>query len=98
MGAIDQTFDGAPLYPTAQTRAAHLLYFVIKDHPFVDGNKRIGTLLFLDYLRRNCLQALGDGSPRLADNADGCTRTPRGRERACAEGLDDSPGPQLTGG
>jgi prophage maintenance system killer protein len=69
LGAIDQTFDGAPLYPTAQTRAAHLLYFVIKDHPFVDGNKRIGTLLFLDYLRRNGLQALGDGSPRLADNA-----------------------------
>jgi hypothetical protein len=44
LGAIEQTFDGQPLYPTAQLRAAHLLYFVIKDHPFADGNKRIGTL------------------------------------------------------
>jgi prophage maintenance system killer protein len=69
LGAIEQTFDRAPLYPTAQARAAHLLYFVIKDHPFVDGNKRIGTLLFLDYLRRNGLQTHADGSPRLADNA-----------------------------
>jgi len=41
LGAIEQTFDGQPLYPTAQLRAAHLLYFVIKDHPFADGNKRI---------------------------------------------------------
>lgn len=50
-------------------RAAHLLYFVIKDHPFSDGNKRIGTLLFLDYLRRNGLLLRADGQPRLADNA-----------------------------
>jgi hypothetical protein len=47
VGAIEQTFGGEPLYPTVQARAAHLLYFVIKDHPFTDGNKRIGTLLFL---------------------------------------------------
>ncbi len=53
LGAIEQTFGGQPLYPTVQARAAHLLYFVIKDHPFADGNKRIGTLLFLEYLRRN---------------------------------------------
>ena len=69
LGNIEQTFDGKPLYPTAQERGAHLLYFVIKDHPFTDGNKRIGTLLFLDYLRRNGLLWLPDGSPRLADNA-----------------------------
>jgi len=69
LGAIEQTFDGAPLYPTAQERAAHLLYFVIKDHPFGDGNKRIGALLFLDYLRRNGLLLLADGRPRVADNA-----------------------------
>lgn len=69
LGAIEQTFDGEPLYPSAQARAAHLLYFVIKDHPFVDGNKRIGTLLFLDYLRRNGLLLRADGEPRLADNA-----------------------------
>jgi hypothetical protein len=53
----------------AQDRAAHLLYFVIKDHPFSDGNKRIGTLLFLEYLRRNRILTRPDGSPRLADNA-----------------------------
>jgi prophage maintenance system killer protein len=69
LGAIEQTFGGEPLYPSAQARAAHLLYFVIKDHPFGDGNKRIGTLLFLDYLRRNGLLLRADGEPRLADNA-----------------------------
>ena len=69
MGAIEQTFGGQPLYPTAQGRAAHLLYFVIKDHPFADGNKRIGTLLFLEYLRRNRMLTRADGRPRLADNA-----------------------------
>lgn len=68
LGAIEQTFDGQPLYPTAQLRAAHLLYFVIKDHPFTDGNKRIGTLLFLEFLRRNQLLLLADGQPRIADN------------------------------
>jgi DNA ligase (NAD+) len=69
LGAIEQTFGGEALYPTVQGRAAHLLYFVIKDHPFADGNKRIGSLLFLEYLRRNRLLTRSDGSPRLADNA-----------------------------
>lgn len=69
LGAIEQTFGGEPLYPTVQARAAHLLYFVIKDHPFADGNKRIGTLLFLEYLHRNRLLARVDGTPFLADNA-----------------------------
>jgi prophage maintenance system killer protein len=69
LGAIEQTFGGEPLYSSAQARAAHLLYFVIKDHPFGDGNKRIGTLLFLEYLRRNGLLLRTDGEPRLADNA-----------------------------
>jgi len=69
LGAIEQTFGGDPLYPSAQARAAHLLYFVIKDHPFGDGNKRIGSLLFLEYLRRNGLLLRANGEPRLADNA-----------------------------
>ncbi len=56
---LEQTWDAEPLYPTAQSRAAHLLYFIIKDHPFVDGNKRIGCLLFLDYLRRQRLLGRG---------------------------------------
>lgn len=48
---LHQTFDEILLYPSSIERAAHLLYFVIKDHPFVDGNKRIGSLLFLIYLK-----------------------------------------------
>ena len=51
IGAIKQSFDGEPLYPSAQVRTAHLLYFLIKGYSFGDGNKRIGTLLFLHYLR-----------------------------------------------
>jgi len=69
LAALEQTFGGEPLYPSLQARAAHLLYFVIKDHPFSDGNKRIGTLLFLEYLRLNHLLMRTDGAPRLADNA-----------------------------
>lgn len=69
LGNIEQTFDGEPLYPTSQVRAAHLLYFLIKDHPFSDGNKRIGTLLFLEYLERNGLLARADHSLRFGDNA-----------------------------
>jgi len=67
LGNIEQTFDGKPLYTTAQARAAHLLYFLIKDHPFLDGNKRIGSLLFLDYLRRNGLLTRKDGNLSFAD-------------------------------
>lgn len=69
LGAVEQTFGGEPLYPSVQARAANLLYFVIKDHPFSDGNKRIGTLLFLEYLRRNGMLLRANGEPRLADNA-----------------------------
>jgi prophage maintenance system killer protein len=53
LGGLEQTFGGEPLYPSVQSRAAHLLYFTVKDHPFADGNKRIGALLFLEYLRLN---------------------------------------------
>jgi prophage maintenance system killer protein len=69
LGAIEQTFDGQPLYPTVQVRAAHLLYFIIKDHPFSDGNKRIGSLLFLEYLRRNGLLFKPNAEPRVGENA-----------------------------
>jgi len=69
LGNIEQTFDGVPLYPSVQARAAHLLYFLIKDHPFSDGNKRIGSLLFLEYLRLNGMLTREDGTLRLADTA-----------------------------
>ncbi|MBP9675046.1 MAG: virulence protein RhuM/Fic/DOC family protein [Bacteriovoracaceae bacterium] len=52
LGNIEQTFAGEALYASSEEKAAHLLYFIIKDHPFSDGNKRIGTLLFLYYLRK----------------------------------------------
>ncbi|MCK5223919.1 virulence protein RhuM/Fic/DOC family protein, partial [Candidatus Calescamantes bacterium] len=55
LGNIDQTFGGQDLYPSIEEKAAHLLYFVIKDHPFSDGNKRIGSFLFLVFLRENNL-------------------------------------------
>lgn len=55
LGTLDQTFGGQDLYTSVEEKAAHLLYFVIKDHPFSDGNKRIGAFLFLLFLRGNNL-------------------------------------------
>ena len=52
LGNIEQTMFGEPLYRTREEKAAHLLYFVVKDDPFTDGNKRIGSLLFLLYLQQ----------------------------------------------
>lgn len=53
LGNLDQTVFGEPAYPTVESKAAHLLYFIIKDHPFSDGNKRIGSYLFVDFLACN---------------------------------------------
>lgn len=53
LNSIYQTFDGKELYPSLEEKAANLLYMVIKNHPFVDGNKRIGALLFLMFLYEN---------------------------------------------
>jgi len=53
IATIEQSFDGNLLYPNVASRAAHLIYFVIKNHPFTDGNKRTGSFLFLWYLRLN---------------------------------------------
>ncbi len=50
LGNVEQTMSGEPLYRSREEKAAHLLYFIVKDHPFTDGNKRIGALLFLLYL------------------------------------------------
>ncbi len=69
LGSIEQTFDGQPLYPTINSRAAHLLYFIIKNHPFTDGNKRIGSFLFLLYLERNKASRTQSGIPKISDNA-----------------------------
>ncbi|WP_110946513.1 virulence protein RhuM/Fic/DOC family protein [Pseudomonas bohemica] len=53
LGNLDQSVFGEPAYPSVEAKAAHLLYFVIKNHPFVDGNKRSGAFLFVDFLHRN---------------------------------------------
>jgi len=55
------------VYPTIADKAAHLLYFLVKDHPFVDGNKRIGAALFLRFLEKNGLLYRSDGSRLLTE-------------------------------
>ncbi|MDD2806480.1 MAG: virulence protein RhuM/Fic/DOC family protein [Elusimicrobiales bacterium] len=69
VSAIYQTFSGKELYASAEEKAAHLLYFIVKNHSFVDGNKRIAAALFLWFLEKNRLLYRADGSKRLADNA-----------------------------
>ncbi len=52
IGNVFQSFGGKDVYPTAEEKAAHLLYFIVKDHPFVDGNKRNGAFAFIWFLRK----------------------------------------------
>lgn len=53
LATLEQTVFGEPAYPTIESKAAHLLYFMVKNHPFTDGNKRSGAFLFVDFLYRN---------------------------------------------
>jgi prophage maintenance system killer protein len=69
LGAIYQTFDGKELYPSVEEKAANLLYFIVKNHAFSDGNKRIAAALFICFLGRNAILYRPDGGKRLADNA-----------------------------
>lgn len=66
LGNIYQSFGGAELYPTLEEKAARLLYFVVKNHGFSDGNKRIAAAVFLYFLDRNGV-LFADGKKRLAD-------------------------------
>ena len=66
LGNLDQSAFGEPVYPTVEGKAAHLLYFVIKNHPFADGNKRSGAFLFVDFLARNG-RLLRNGAPVIND-------------------------------
>ena len=52
VGNIFQTFDGQDLYPTIEEKSAHLLYFMVKNHPFTDGNKRSGAFAFIWFLKK----------------------------------------------
>lgn len=67
--AIYQSYDGKDLYPTISAKAANLLYFVIKDHPFYDGNKRIGSLLFIMFLTINDYHLTKNGETKITDRA-----------------------------
>ncbi|HEY2977690.1 MAG TPA: virulence protein RhuM/Fic/DOC family protein, partial [Burkholderiaceae bacterium] len=67
LGNLDQTVFGEPAYPTVEAKAAHLLYFVIKNHPFADGNKRSGAFLFVDFLNRNARLLDAAGQPVIND-------------------------------
>lgn len=69
IGTIYQTFDGKELYPSAEEKAANLLYFIVKNHAFSDGNKRIAAAVFIFFLNANNILYRVDGSKRLADNA-----------------------------
>ena len=69
LGNIYQTFGRKELYPSLEGKAAHLLYFAIKDHPFVDGNKRIGSFLFVYFLDRNNYLHKKSGERKINDNA-----------------------------
>lgn len=69
LGAIYQTFGGEELYPSIEEKGANLLYFIVKNHAFSDGNKRIAAALFIYFLGMNGILYRTDGSKRLADNA-----------------------------
>ena len=67
LGNLDQSVFGEPAYPSVEAKAAHLLYFVIKNHPFSDGNKRSGAFLFVDFLNRNGRLLNASGHPVIND-------------------------------
>lgn len=66
---IYQTWDGIDLYPSVEEKAAMLLYLVVKNHSFTDGNKRIAATLFLWFMDKNQILYSPDGHKRIADNA-----------------------------
>ena len=69
IGQIYQTWDGVDLYPSVEEKAAMLLYLVVKNHSFSDGNKRIAATLFLWFMENNRILYAPDGHKRVADNA-----------------------------
>lgn len=69
IATIDQTFDGAELYQSIEEKAANLLYFIVKNHSFSDGNKRIAAWLFVWYLNKNNYLYNTDGKLVIENNA-----------------------------
>ena len=68
IGQIYQTFAGEDLYPSVEEKAAMLLYLVVKNHSFSDGNKRIAAMLFLWFMEKNGILYGENGRKRIADN------------------------------
>ncbi|MBT6120330.1 type II toxin-antitoxin system death-on-curing family toxin [bacterium] len=68
LSTIYQTFEKKELYPSIEEKAAHLLYFVIKNHSFVDGNKRIAAFVFVWFLENNDYLYTAEGKKRIDDN------------------------------
>lgn len=68
IGSINQTYGGKDVYKSVEEKAAHLLYFIIKDHPLIDGNKRSGSLLFIHFLAMNGLLFRESGERTVNDN------------------------------
>jgi len=68
LSTIYQTFEKKELYPSIEEKAAHLLYFVIKNHSFVDGNKRIAAFIFVWFLENNDYLYTAEGKKRIDDN------------------------------
>jgi len=66
---IYQSFAGEELLPSVEQKAANLLYYIIKGHPFSDGNKRIGAYLFVLFLHKNGILYKESGEPKINDNA-----------------------------
>jgi len=69
IGSLYQTFDKKELYKSIEEKAANLIYLVIKDHPFSDGNKRIASYLFVYFLDRNDYLFRESGEKKINDNA-----------------------------
>jgi death-on-curing family protein len=69
LGAVMQTIGGVDVYPSLEEKAAHLLYFLVKNHAFVDGNKRIAAALFLWFLERNGILVSATGERLISDAA-----------------------------
>ncbi len=91
LGNLEQTVFGEPAYPSIESKAAHLLYFVVKNHPFSDGNKRSGAFLFVDFLHRNGRLLDSDGLPVINDTGLAALTLYSGRIRPEAKRNADPP-------
>lgn len=68
LGAIYQTAFGEEVYPSIEEKAANLLYFIVKNHSFLDGNKRIATAIFIYFMQKNDILFKEEGYKKIADN------------------------------